>query len=264
MSLGACCISGAIHEGTPVGSIKQIGGIATYVTLPSGDYDKTKAVLFCTDVFGLDLINNKASFLTSPPTAASEYRSSRLLADSFAANGFATYVPDLFDGKALEKDAMNDGTFDIMGWLAHHGQDVTRPYLDKVIAGLKAEGIVSLGATGYCFGGRYVVDLAIDNAIKVGVVAHPSLLKIPDDLETLKAKSKVPLLWNVAEQDYMYTYAAADQADKILGDTGLYTRINFDGCGHGFAVRGDMTKPEIKAGKEKAFEETVNFFKAKL
>lgn len=52
----------------------------------------------------------------------------------------------VFFGTALPADALNDGTFDIMAWLGKHGQDVTRPILDKVIAGLKADGITTLGA----------------------------------------------------------------------------------------------------------------------
>jgi hypothetical protein len=31
--------------------------------------------------------------------------------------------------------------------------------------------------------GRYAFDLAFDNVIKVAAVAHPSLLKVPEDLE---------------------------------------------------------------------------------
>ena len=76
------------------------------------------------------------------------------------------------------------------------------------------------------------------------MVAHPSLLKVPDDLETLKAKSQVPMLWNIAEHDYMvrrpdpapsvvsqrsslstlssqYTPAAADEADKVFAGSKL-------------------------------------------
>lgn len=32
------------------------------------------------------------------------------------------------------------------------------PPLDKVVAGLKAQGITTLGASGYCFGGRLSVQ----------------------------------------------------------------------------------------------------------
>jgi dienelactone hydrolase len=52
--------------------------------------------------------------------------------------------------------------------------------LNKVIAELKDQGVTKFGATGYCFGGRYVFDLAFENIIKVGATSHPSFLQIPD------------------------------------------------------------------------------------
>ena len=57
------------------------------------------------------------------------------------------------------------------------------------------------------------------------------------------------------------------KADKILGDgkfTPRYKREYFDGCTHGFAVRGDMSDPMTKAGKEGAFKSAVEWFIAKL
>ena len=86
-------------------------------------------------------------------------------------------------------------------WFKDHSAEVTRPPLDKVIAALKETGVTTFGATGYCLGGifsrslrrgfpeihlsagRYVFDLAFENVIKAAVVAHPSLLQVPADLE---------------------------------------------------------------------------------
>jgi hypothetical protein len=53
--------TGYSHAGTPSGKIEIIGGTPVYVALPTGDYDTTKALLFLTDVFGLELENNKVS-----------------------------------------------------------------------------------------------------------------------------------------------------------------------------------------------------------
>jgi hypothetical protein len=79
-----------------------------------------------------------------------------------------------------------------------------------VLAALKGEGVIKIGATGYCFGGalndpcieagmthpvqgRYVFDLALENLIDVAAVSHPSLLKSPEDLEVRPAP-EVPLI----------------------------------------------------------------------
>jgi dienelactone hydrolase len=52
-----------------------------------------------------------------------------------------------------------------------------------VLAAFKAEGVTSVGAVGYCYSARWVFDLAFDGAITAAVVAHPSLLQVPADLE---------------------------------------------------------------------------------
>lgn len=97
--------------------------------------------------------------------------------------------------------------FNIQQWFAKHGQDKTRPLLDKVLAALKEEGVTKILATGYCYGGmlclatqlpcestylqgetdwgcslsaRYVFDLAFDNLIDVAVVSHPTFISIED------------------------------------------------------------------------------------
>lgn len=70
-----------------------------------------------------------------------------------------------------------------MKWFKNHGNDQTRPVIDKVLADLQAQGITKIGAVGYCFGARYVFDLAFEHLTTASVVAHPSLLKVPDDLE---------------------------------------------------------------------------------
>ncbi|GJJ11189.1 hypothetical protein Clacol_005421 [Clathrus columnatus] len=242
MSFCEDCVKQVVHDGTPRGTIQTIGGITTYVALPSGDYDKTKAVLFLTDIFGLTLVNNKA--------------------DAFADNGYATYVPEYLNGDAFPAD----GDFSKLGeWFANHTAVQTRPPLDAVINKLKEEGITSFGATGYCFGGRYVFDLSFENIIKASVVAHPSLLQVPGDLNDYVEKSKAPLLICAAEEDGQYPVESQKIGDTIfaaLGDN--YKRAYFPGTSHGFAVRGDLSNPQVKAGNEGALKEAVSWFKKHL
>jgi len=247
MSLCEHCVAVVRHEGEPTGKVETINGVPTYVALPETDYPKDKAILFLPDVFGFELSNNK------------------LLADGYARNGFQVYIPDYLNGDPVPPDVKRGGDFDIPAWFAKHGQDKTRPPLDKVIAGLKERGITTFGANGYCFGGRYVFDLAFDNVIKVAVVTHPSLLKVPDDLEKYKAKAMdIPLLVVGCEFDERYSPASQKIGDDILGGGNMtgpgYRREYFVGCTHGFAVRGDMKDDTVKAGKEGAFKAAVEWF----
>ncbi|KAG2362170.1 Alpha/Beta hydrolase protein [Suillus spraguei] len=246
MSFCKDCIQGVRHEGEPSGTLETIAGVACYVATPTVDYHKDKVILFLPDVFGIELIN------------------AQLLADDFAKNGFKVVAIDYFNGDGLPADkVLNDKLFDFRGWLAAHCAEVTRPPVDKVIAALKEEGVTKFAVAGYCFGGRYAFDLAFDNIIQCAVVSHPRQLKIPEDFETYFSKSTAPLLINSCEIDRLFTAEAQAKADEILGDGKFapgYRREHFLGCRHGFAIRGDLSDPLVKAGKEGSFLASVEFF----
>ncbi|KAK7037582.1 hypothetical protein VNI00_011074 [Paramarasmius palmivorus] len=253
MSLCDDCIKGVTHEGNPDGEWQNIGGVDCYVATPDGEYEKDRVILFLPDAFGVQLSNNQ------------------LLVSNFAANGFKSVAIDFFRGDPVPADIMSPNysgpPFNKETWFANHGPDQIRPLIDKVINALKEDGVTRFGATGYCFGGRYTFDLAFDNIIQVSVVSHPSLLKIPDDLEKYLELSRAPLLINSCTVDAQFPLKAQAKADDILGDGKFapgYKREYFDGCSHGFAVRGDMSAPKVKAGKEGAFKAAVVWFKKYL
>lgn len=58
-------------------------------------------------------------------------------------------------------------------------------------------------------------------------------------------KAKAPLLINSCETDSQFPLEAQAKADEILGGGKFvpgYERTYWDGCTHGFAVRGDMVR----------------------
>jgi len=255
MSFCEHCISGVRHEGETEGAFEHIGGIECYVGTPTKDYDKTKVLLYLPDAFGLPLKNNQ------------------LLVDDFARNGYKTVAMDYFLGNPVPQDALvrvpgapgygEPGTFDVLAW----GKSVmpgARPALDQVINALKEQGVTSFAATGYCFGGRFVFNLAFDNVIKVAIASHPSALQCPADLEKFFATAKMPFLLNTCEFDPQFTKEHQAQADDLFGGGKYapgYERTYWEGCQHGFAVRGDLSDPKVKAGKEGSFEATVKFLR---
>ena len=124
-------------------------------------------------------------------------------------------------------------------------------------------------------------DLAFENVINVSVVSHPSSLQVPADLEvrrvsfcistpnadaqTYKGSSRAPLLINSCEVDQQFPLEAQAQADTILSSFEYgYKRTYWEGCRHGYAVRGDLTDPKVKEGKEGAFKAAVEWFWDKL
>jgi len=137
-----------------------------------------------------------------------------------------------------------------------------------VLNALKEEGITAFGATGYCYGAKNVLELAIEGELAAGAIAHPSLIQIPTDLERLAASgSKTRILIHSCDIDRMFPPEAQAKADELLGDGKYqagYKRLHWEGCSHGFAVRGDLRDPKVKAGKEGAFKATVELFKSAL
>ncbi|KAF8878881.1 dienelactone hydrolase endo-1,3,1,4-beta-D-glucanase [Infundibulicybe gibba] len=250
MSFCKDCFKGVTHEGTAEGTWETINGVNCYVATPHKDYPKNKAILFLPDAFGPVLSN------------------AQLLADDFARNGFKVFMPDYFGGDPFPIGYLTGEavTLDIPKWISNHNAEFTRPFIDKLLVALKEQGITEFGATGYCFGGRYVFDLAFENIIKVAAVSHPSLLKRPEDLEKYAASSNAPLLINSCTTDEQFPHEAQAQADAILGNGKFapgYKREHWEGCVHGFAIRGDLSDPKVKAGKEGSFKATVEWF-AKL
>ncbi|EJD49375.1 alpha/beta-hydrolase [Auricularia subglabra TFB-10046 SS5] len=242
MSFCKDCIVAVAHEGTPTGKIENIGGVDTYVALPEGDYPKDKALLFLPNVFGYKFPNNQ------------------LLADDFARNGFQVYMPDYLNNDPVTESMLSNPEWSLEQWFTRHGREVTRPVIDKLIAALEAKGVTAFGATGYCFGARYCIDLAHENALKSIVISHPSLLELPSDFEKLRKVSNVPLLINSCEFDEQFPPELQEKTDALLGGGKYkpgYERTYWPGCTHGFAVRGDLGNPLAKAGKEGAFKASV-------
>ncbi|KAJ5730714.1 uncharacterized protein N7483_005222 [Penicillium malachiteum] len=131
----SCCATGFKHEGTPVGELKTIDGVNTYIGTPKGNQKADTAVLFLSDIFGL-------------------FNNNKLLVDEFANNGYLTVLPDLFRGGQLTTDDMESGK--------------TIKYMRETL------GVKKIAAVGYCFGARYVTRFLKDGQINVGYHAHPT------------------------------------------------------------------------------------------
>ncbi|KAJ4490760.1 Alpha/Beta hydrolase protein [Lentinula aciculospora] len=241
------CFKGVIHEGESKGAWESIGSLNCYVGTPSKNYDQSRAILYLPDAFGMQLINNQ------------------LIVDSFADNGFLTIGVDYFDGDPFPENALDPGsqiTFDRDAWIAKHGYDQSRPLIDKVYEALKEKGVARFGAVGYCYGAIITFPLAIENKLNAAVVSHPSRIT-PERLQEYFNSSKAPLLINSCEFDNAFPPEVCEKSDEIFGEDRFgpgYKRVHWEGCKHGFAVRGDMSDPKVKAGKDGAFKETVEWF----
>jgi len=198
-----------------------------------------------TDVFGVQLYNNQR------------------IADDFARNGFKVVMIDMFNGDPIPADALTGGApgFDREKWSQRHGIETVEPLVKRAYNALAQEGVTKFYLNGYCYGARVAFDLAFEGFAHTITVSHPSRLVVPDDFEKYKSMSKAPLLINSCEIDHAFDIDAQSKADEIMaGFAPGYRRTYWEGCTHGFAVRGDLDNPKVKAGKEGAFQATVLWF----
>ncbi|THU98394.1 alpha/beta-hydrolase [Dendrothele bispora CBS 962.96] len=228
----------AAPAAVPTGQNVTIAGVNTYVSLPKGDFDKSRAVVILMDVFGFGKTDN--------------------FTDTWADAGFATYMPDYLLGDPLPQD--NSVPLDT--WIMNHTEAITTPPLLAVLDALKTQGVNQIGVSGYCFGGLYATRLTQNNTVTVATMAHPSLLVVPDDYELVKAQSRVPVQINSAEFDTGLTPALADEIDQVMvGYVPGYNHTAFAGVGHGFAVSANASDPVQVAAKEGAFNISSNWIR---
>jgi dienelactone hydrolase len=163
---GKCCVTGHLLTGTTEGTIEDINGTPTYISLPPENGSNGKAILYLSDACGIRIPN------------------SQLLADSFAAAGYTVIMPDLFHG---DPHPINDDTVDVYTWLAKHPVDRVEPVVEGALKTLREDRKFEwVGAVGYCFGAKYLVRSLkrSDQKIDAGFVAHPSFVEV-DELHSI-------------------------------------------------------------------------------
>ncbi|KAM0789899.1 hypothetical protein ACM66B_006741 [Microbotryomycetes sp. NB124-2] len=241
------CLQGTLHEGTPTGETTTIAGVQVYTAIPKTQHDSSKAFLFLGDIFGF-------------------YDNPKLLCDAFADRlNVPVYFPDYLNNDAVPMAEMNAGKFDLNAWRAKHGSKETRAALDPVINELKTKGVGKFAAAGYCFGGKYVMELCNGNVVVCGMAAHPAGIQVPQDLETFKSQSKAALLICACEVDMTWPKEAQDKAQEMLADHAQgFKQVYYAGNKHGFAVRADISVEVQRKAKEDAFEQTVEWVKQYL
>lgn len=94
------------------------------------------------------------------------YQNVQLMADDFAAQGYLTIVPDLFNGDALSPEPFYSGKVDFPAWLARHNTTTVDPIANIVVDHLKnVLKVKKLGGVGYCFGGKVSVHKLLSSGL---------------------------------------------------------------------------------------------------
>ncbi|KAK9943910.1 hypothetical protein M0R45_009500 [Rubus argutus] len=215
------------------GSVTEIGGLKAYVTGPS---HSERALLLVSDIFGFEAPNL------------------RKIADKVArAAGFHVVVPDFFCGDPYNP---NNTKRPLEVWLQAHGTDKGFEDAKHVIAALRNKGASRIGAAGFCWGGKVVVELSKTDCIKAAVLLHPYNVTV-DDIKEVKD----PIAILSAEFDEALPPELLKQFEDILSTNHVsgYVKI-FPGVSHGWTVRyQDDNVTAVKSANE-AHQDMLDWF----
>nr|GMD66825.1 endo-1,3;1,4-beta-D-glucanase-like isoform X2 [Ipomoea batatas] len=200
----------------------------------TGAANSNLAILLVSDIFGYESPNL------------------RKIADKVAANGYYVVVPDFLYGDPYVPDSKPIGD-----WIQGHGTDKGFEDAKSVIAALKSKGISLIGAAGYCWGAKVVVQLAQSGYIQAGVLLHPSFVNV-DDIKEVNA----PIAILGAEIDKMSPPELVKQFEEILSskpEVESFVKI-FPGVCHGWSVRYSVEDEKAVQSAEEAYQDMLNWF----
>jgi carboxymethylenebutenolidase len=117
-----------------------------------------------------------------------------------------------------------------------------------------------LGATGFCFGGGVVNNLAVKlgGDLNAGVPFYGSAPKKAEDV----AKSKTPLLIHYAENDKRINRGMKGYEAALKANGATFEMHTYPGTRHGF--HNNSTKRYNEAAAKLAWQRTIAFFKKHL
>ncbi|CAM0955628.1 unnamed protein product [Alopecurus aequalis] len=235
MTTPQCCanppaLNPAGGEGKVVDSF---GGLATYV---AGAADSKAAVILISDVFGFEAPNL------------------RKIADKVASSGYFVVVPDFLHGDPY---APENADRPIQVWIKEHPQAKSFEEAKPIIAALKEQGVLTVGAAGYCWGGKNHFQKLVSREIHAAVMLHPCPITV-DDIKEVKC----PIAILGAEVDHVSPPELVKQFEQVLSSNsgiGHLVKI-FPGVAHGWTVRYKDDDAATVKSAEEALADMTNWF----
>ena len=281
------CFKGTVHgHESPKGELTKIHGVECYVTPPlSSSVSSKSAIVYFTDGFGLNLVNNK------------------VLADCYAeGTGTRVYTPNLFIGGPASIGLMHamdvvdkpipmtdlwgqakklGNTFSMVGFLVPFMMrtgpakcyDSALDFTRKIREEMPAEG--KLGVAGPCWGGYHSTRLCTETRkpdsserlVDASFTAHPSGLKAPGMILDAIRKFNTPFSLAQGEKDIVMSPKTVEQARDILVTESKEKPTNYvyefniyKNMAHGFAVRGDHEAAAVREKMDEARQQAISWF----
>ncbi|KAL5163569.1 Endo-1,3-1,4-beta-D-glucanase [Glycine soja] len=234
MSGPECCSnSPVLNPNAGAGHVEKLAALDSYL---SGSPNSI-AILLVSDVFGYEAPNL------------------RNIADKVAAAGYYVVVPDFFYGDPYNPE---NASRPLSVWLKDHGTDKGSEAAKSIIEALKSKGVTAIGAAGFCWGGKVVVELAKSRLIQADVLLHPAFVSV-DDIKGVD----IPTAVLGAEIDKMSPPELVKQFEQVLtakpGVVDCFVKI-FPKVSHGWTVRYNPEDAEAVKAAEEAHQDMLNWF----
>ncbi|KAG6764831.1 hypothetical protein POTOM_032319 [Populus tomentosa] len=257
-----CAHPPTLNPSSGAGHVEKFGGLDSYV---SGSPDSKLAILLVSDVYGYEAPNLRGGYTLRGVLRKEAFRFVVIslfrmvilwkLADKIAAAGFYAVVPDFFYGDPFARD---NAERPIQVWLKDHGPHKGFEDAKRVIEALNSKGVSAIGAVGFCWGAKVVVELGKSSAfIKAAVLCHPSFVTVDDFKEF-----KVPISILGAEIDQMSPPALLKQFEEVLAsksEVDSFVKI-FPKVAHGWTVRYDVEDEAAVKSAEEAHGNLMEWF----
>lgn len=181
------------------------------------------------------------------------------ITDRLAAAGFVALAPDLYGG-ATTHDPEEAGRLMQQLPVDRAARDLAGA-VDFLLARDEVTGDC-VGAIGFCMGGAFVLNLAVQEGGKVGAaVAFYPAGQLPDDYSNLQAA----VLAHFAERDDFVPITLADDLSaKIAAGTGKQPEIRRYPAGHAFNNDENLLGTHDPAEATKAWDRTIEFLREQL
>ncbi|KAL3420300.1 Protein AIM2-like protein 3 [Phlyctema vagabunda] len=263
------CFRGGISKDDCTGKWVTIHGLRTYVAEPESGVTPKGLIVYITDAFGPDFVNN------------------RVLCDRYARGDFLVYCPDLMNGRAmspsvipsthtlLEKQSWFTTIFikpllllqvlyHVLPWMITCSITKTEAEVIRYFHALRTSPPpfetkdLKIGTTGFCWGGKHTLSSISEPLIDAAFVAHPTFIKVPDDVEAIR----IPISWAVGEEDLQMKAQDVRKVKDILEsrkDVKHEVQL-LPGAKHGFANRTDPDDEVAMAAATRVEEQAKSWF----
>jgi carboxymethylenebutenolidase len=182
----------------------------------------------------------------------------KAMATQMAAEGYVVLAVDLYGGEVATESSQAGA----LAGQVRDNPDAAIANLQEAVSYLRSHGSVRpelIGSLGWCFGGGWSLQLALNEELQATGIYYGSLVTDPEELSSIDW----PVLGVFGSADTSIPVEQVRAFETALGENGIENEIYvYEGVGHAFAnPSGTNYAPEATMD---AWQKTLSFFERHL